>query len=110
MPELDGILTFYSSHHALRAERVLQLRGVPVRTVPCPRELSSSCGVALRFPFTCHEQVREWLAQAGVQVESLVRYPEARAAPAGWGSMLARLRRRQGPAVTSAGPGKDTRS
>lgn len=93
MSECDGIITFYNSHHAVRAERVLQVHSIPNRTVPCPRELSSSCGVALRFPAADIELVRHLLAQAGVRVESVRIYPEVQAVPSGWNALLQRWRR-----------------
>lgn len=96
MPELDGILTFHSSHHAVRAERVLQLHNIPCRNVPCPRELSSSCGVALRFPGAELDRVGELLREARVDVESIRHYPEAKAVPSGWSAFLQRARTRQG--------------
>lgn len=95
MPECDGILTFPSSYHAIRAERILRTRLIPVRTVPCPRELSSSCGVALRFPYLSRHEALKWLSLEGVLVESMVQYPERQAAPAGWEGLLQRLRDRR---------------
>ncbi|HEY3365550.1 MAG TPA: DUF3343 domain-containing protein [Symbiobacteriaceae bacterium] len=93
MHELDGVITFFSSHHAVRAERVLQLHNIPNRTVPCPRELSSSCGVALRFPHEGRTRVAELLAIANVQFESIHHHPEAQSLPPGWTSLLQRLKR-----------------
>ncbi|HEY3365177.1 MAG TPA: DUF3343 domain-containing protein [Symbiobacteriaceae bacterium] len=92
MRELDGIITFHNAHHAVRAERLLQVKGIPNRTVPCPRDLSSSCGVALRFPAGEAQQVTDLLAHAGVQVESIRTYPEAQAVPSGWNALLLRRR------------------
>lgn len=96
MTALDGIITFFASHHAMRAERVLRQAGFTVRLVPGPRELSPSCGVALRFPFADSVPVQKALAAAGVELELLVHYPEAVAAPAGWAGLL---RRRRGAAT-----------
>lgn len=86
--ELDGVITFFASHHAMRAERVLKGAEMPVRLVPGPRELSPSCGVALRFPHALADEARRTLATAKVEVEMVVRYPEAAQAPAGWRSLF----------------------
>lgn len=76
--ELDGVITFFASHHAMRAERLLQQAGMPVRLVPGPRELSPSCGVALRFPFLRAAVATEILRTGRVEVEAVVQYPERR--------------------------------
>ncbi|MFZ5827487.1 MAG: DUF3343 domain-containing protein [Bacillota bacterium] len=86
--ELDGVITFFASHHAMRAERVLKGAQMPVRLVPGPRELSPSCGVALRFPYALAEEARRSLAVARVEVEMVVRHPERAEAPAGWRSLF----------------------
>lgn len=83
-PALDGIITFFASHHAMRAEQVLQRHTIPVRLVPGPRELSPSCGVALRFPYPRTPEVESLLAGAGVEVEQVVHYPPERAMPGRW--------------------------
>lgn len=44
-----SVVLFYSTAHALRAEKVLQRAGVHTKMIPTPRQLSSDCGMALRF-------------------------------------------------------------
>src|SRR5437868_6905431 len=46
---MDGLITFFASHYALRAETVLKRGGLPAKLVAGPRDLSPNCGVALRF-------------------------------------------------------------
>ncbi len=81
---LDGVVTFYASHHAMRAEKVLKEHQVAVKLVPGPRALSPSCGVALRFPHAQAAEVGTWLAEARVEIEQIVCYPETQATPKGW--------------------------
>jgi hypothetical protein len=44
----DLIITFRNSHDAIMAERRLLDCGLDVRVMPLPRQLGSSCGIALR--------------------------------------------------------------
>jgi len=45
-----GYVLFHTSAAAFRAEKLSVTAGIPgARLVPTPRELSSDCGVALRF-------------------------------------------------------------
>lgn len=41
------VLTFSSSHHALKAEKVCKDAGISVSLIPLPREISADCGVCL---------------------------------------------------------------
>lgn len=69
-----GIITFFASHHAMRAERVLLDSGFAVRLLPGPRDLSPNCGVALAFDIAQRQQVEEILRQARVLYEAVHPY------------------------------------
>jgi len=44
-----GVVLFHSATHAIRAEKVLVGAGIRTKMIPTPRQLSSDCGMALRF-------------------------------------------------------------
>ena len=71
---MDGLISFFASHHAIRAEFVLKRGGVPSRLVPGPRELSPNCGVALRFEYPQRESVLAILAGNRVQIDGVHFY------------------------------------
>lgn len=48
------VLTFHTTHYALNTEKVLKERNIPVKLMPVPRQVSSSCGIAAEFP--CEEK------------------------------------------------------
>ena len=73
---LDGLLTFFGSYHALRAESVLKKAGHKVRLVPGPRAISPNCGVALRFAHERKEETAALLEKSSVQYEAMHDYPE----------------------------------
>lgn len=75
MPEvLDGLLSFFASHHAIRAEKVLADAGMTVRLIPGPKDLSPNCGVALRFVYAEHEAAMALLADNRVTVDEVQEY------------------------------------
>jgi hypothetical protein len=74
--KLEGVVTFFGSHHALRAESVLRKAGQPVRLVPGPREISPNCGVALRILYEKKEEIAGLLGKSSVQFEAIHLYPE----------------------------------
>ena len=42
-----GVVTFFSSQHAIRAEETLKEKGYEVSLMAGPKEISPNCGVAL---------------------------------------------------------------
>lgn len=60
------VFGFASTHDALEAEAVLGDMGVEVTPIPAPTELSSGCGIALRFPPEQEERVSRYLEAVGI--------------------------------------------
>lgn len=42
------IFTFNSTHHVLKAEKLLQGRGIRHEIIPTPKNISSDCGMSIR--------------------------------------------------------------
>lgn len=61
------IVTFFTSHAAIRAEREMRTRGLGTELIPVPREISSACGFCLRLP----ERDDPLGAVAGIERESI---------------------------------------
>ncbi len=66
-----GVILFHTSSAAIQAEAYLSRAGLKVKLIPTPRELSSDCGISLRFAWkdvqdveTCVEKSR--LDSAGI--------------------------------------------
>ena len=64
-PEDRYIVTFESTHYALRVEKLLQDL-LPVELIPTPRQITASCGLSLILPARHLEAVQEVLAAAGL--------------------------------------------
>lgn len=47
--ENDFVAIFHSIHRVLKAEKILKEAGVAFLLIPVPRQLTSDCGLALRF-------------------------------------------------------------
>ena len=71
---MDGLISFFASHHAIRAETVLKRNGFSSKLIPGPKELSPNCGVALRFNFVQRDDVLAILAVKKVRIESVHFY------------------------------------
>jgi hypothetical protein len=66
-----GVVLFHTNSSALRAEKILLKSGLTVKLVPTPRELSSDCGVALRFNWNDDPAVRARLIASNVEISSI---------------------------------------
>ena len=71
---MDGLISFFASHYAIRAETVLKRSGLASQLVPGPKELSPNCGVALRFEYAQRENVMTLLAAKKVRIEGVHFY------------------------------------
>lgn len=76
-----SVALFYSASYALRAEKVLQEAGIRVKMIPTPRQLSSDCGMALRFDRADEGHVARVLAEHKVPINGIYAIQPARQAP-----------------------------
>lgn len=86
---MDGLITFFASHYALRAEALLKRGGLVVKLIAGPRDLSPNCGVALRFEYEHRDQALGLLDAQRVRIDGVHRYvPRSDAWKTGAGSHL----------------------
>lgn len=64
--ENDYVAIFHSIHRVLKAEKLLKEAGVEFLLIPVPRQLTSDCGLALRFSAPARAQLLQVLADAGL--------------------------------------------
>jgi hypothetical protein len=56
------VVLFKSVNHALMAEKVLKTEGIPFKLIPVPKQISSECGICLRFASNSEEQILQALS------------------------------------------------
>jgi hypothetical protein len=66
-----SVVLFHSTTHAIRAEKVLTGAGLKIKMIPTPRQLSSDCGMALRFDQALEKRVAAVLAQERVPINGI---------------------------------------
>jgi len=62
----DFVAIFHSIHRVLKAEKLLKEAGVTFLLIPVPRQLTSDCGLALRFAPPDRDVLLAALEQAGL--------------------------------------------
>jgi hypothetical protein len=63
-----GVILFHNSSSAMQAEAVLTRAKLAVKLIPIPRELSSDCGIALRFDLYLKNEVCAILENKHVEI------------------------------------------
>ncbi len=69
--DVYGVILFYTTSSAMRAEKVLKKEKLTIKMIPTPRELSSECGIALRFDWAHAERVEASLEKARVEIAGI---------------------------------------
>jgi hypothetical protein len=49
--------TFHATWAVLKSEKLLKAAGITVKLVPVPRQISSNCGIAIRFDCSRFDEV-----------------------------------------------------
>ncbi|OPJ55440.1 DUF3343 domain-containing protein [Alkalithermobacter paradoxus] len=59
-------ISFNSTHHTIRLEKILNECNIYLRTIPTPREVTSSCGLSIVFKEEDMEIVKEKIKEFGI--------------------------------------------
>ncbi len=69
--EADYLITFHATSDAMRAEKCCSGGQLKSRLRPVPRELSSSCGLALEATSVKLKEIKEILNDNRVEIEAI---------------------------------------
>lgn len=70
---MEHIITFGSTHKALKAEKVLKEHGLPFRLMPTPKTLAAFCDLCIAFQEQDREAIENALKDAGVKPAAIYR-------------------------------------
>ena len=77
--ESYGVTTFKSTHHAIQAEEVFKDNDISFKTIPTPREITYSCGLAILFTLDDVEKVKDLIDKDILIIDSLYKYTKGTA-------------------------------
>lgn len=69
MDEKFYVVSFDSTHHAIRADKLFKEHDLNVRMMPTPREITASCGLSIRFEETDLDKVEEIISKEELAVK-----------------------------------------
>ena len=70
MSEL-GVVLFYTTSAAMRAEKLLVGEGITCKLIPTPRQLSSDCGISLRFCWEKRGEIESIFKRANTEFDAI---------------------------------------
>lgn len=73
MRNLDyAVLLLPSVSHALLSEKVVKAEGISCKLIPTPREISSDCGMVLRFQEEDRNRLKNVMKENNIDFERIV--------------------------------------
>lgn len=67
------IVSFNSTHHAIRTEKILIENEIRCTTLPTPREITASCGISIRFLIEDLNKVKDVLGTSEVDFKGIFK-------------------------------------
>ncbi|WMM24695.1 DUF3343 domain-containing protein [Tissierella sp. MB52-C2] len=75
--ETYGVTTYKSTHHTIQAEGVFKEKEISFRTIPTPREITVSCGLAIIFALDDLPKVKDMVNNEEINVDSIYKYTKS---------------------------------
>ncbi len=73
MPGGVCVAAFHATYAVLKAEKTLKGLGISVKLIPVPRQISSNCGIAVRFSCADAEPVLQAIQPLRADLEGVYR-------------------------------------
>ena len=67
----DFVAIFHSVHKVMKAEKILKKEKIEMLLIPVPRQLTSDCGLAIRYAENEREQIEAILTRENLSPEEL---------------------------------------
>ena len=68
-----GVITFKSTHYAIQADSTFKNEKISFRTIPTPREISRSCGLAIKFNLEDIEEIEDIINKNNIEVNGIYK-------------------------------------
>ncbi len=69
-----AIITFHTTHFAIKAKKVLEKNGKNPRMIPVPREFSSECGFCCKILWKEKKEAKEILIDNNVEIDRIFKW------------------------------------
>lgn len=79
--ENDFIAVFHSIHRVMKAEKILKKEQIDIMLIPAPRQISSDCGLALRYAPSEKERLDDTLSRHDLVPTHIYQFRDNRFVP-----------------------------
>lgn len=69
--EVYYVIAFDSTHYAIQGEKELKNKGIDIKIIPTPREITASCGLSIRFKPEALNDVKNILQEALLSIKGI---------------------------------------
>jgi len=69
--ELFYVVTFQSTHHAIKGEKYFKESNLAIKTIPTPREITASCGLSIKFSMEDIKTIEEIIKAQDLSIEGI---------------------------------------
>lgn len=73
MKDNYNVVIFYSTSAAIRTESLAKKQGLTIKLIPVPRNLSSDCGICLRFNNEDIRKIEEILKEKKIEYDNIYK-------------------------------------
>ncbi len=70
---MEYLLSFFSSHNALKAESLFKAHGIKFRLLPAPKEITASCALVISVDKAVLEEALALLDDSGAKTERIYK-------------------------------------
>ncbi|NLY66456.1 MAG: DUF3343 domain-containing protein [Tissierellia bacterium] len=68
-----GVITFKSTHYAIQADSTFKNEKISFRTIPTPREISRSCGLAIKFNLEDYDNIKQVIEKNSLNIDGIFK-------------------------------------
>lgn len=73
MENVFYVVVFESTHYAIAAEKLFKELDYAVEIIPTPREITSSCGLSIRFNEALLDSVKKALTEGNILIKGIYK-------------------------------------
>ena len=70
----EAVVTFESTHHAIKGEKILKEHEIEHRMIPTPRAITRSCGLSAKFELKDLKELRKLFIEGQVAMTGIYKF------------------------------------
>ncbi|NLW21754.1 MAG: DUF3343 domain-containing protein [Tissierellia bacterium] len=68
-----GVITFKSTHYAIKGDSIFKKENINFRTIPTPREITHSCGLSIKFDLMDLDRIKNIIDENQIDIEGIFK-------------------------------------